>query len=208
MKRLSYEELISDLIKKLDNIKNRYLIALAGPPASGKTTVSEKITKDLNLKGYPSNILQMDAFHYDNGILENKGLLSKKGSSETFDVMGLKNFLNRLNDEDEVIVPIFDRSLELSKSSAVIISKKTRVIIVEGNYLLLNSEPWKQLHNYFQSKIIIDCEEKIREERLIKRWENFNLPKEEIHKKVYENDLPNGLNVLQNSIEADYTIIN
>ncbi|WP_440910365.1 AAA family ATPase [Candidatus Pelagibacter sp.] len=208
MKRLSYEELISDLIKKLDNTKNRYLIALAGPPASGKTTVSEKITKDLNLKGYPSNILQMDAFHYDNGILENKGLLSKKGSSETFDVMGLKNFLNRLNDEDEVIVPIFDRSLELSKSSAVIISKKTRVIIVEGNYLLLNSEPWKKLHNYFQSKIIIDCEEKIREERLIKRWENFNLSKEEIHKKVYENDLPNGFNVLKNSIEADYTLIN
>ena len=62
--------------------------------------------------------------------------------------------------------------------------------------------------NYFQSKIIIDCNEKIREERLIKRWENFNLPKEEIHKKVYENDLPNGLNVLKNSIEADYTLIN
>ena len=55
---------------------------------------------------------------------------------------------------------------------------------------------------------MINCDEKILEKRLIERWENFNLPKEEIDKKVYENDLPNGINVLKNSIEADYILLN
>ena len=109
---------------------------------------------------------------------------------------------------DEVVIPIFDRSLELSRSSAVIISKNSKVILVEGNYVLLNSYPWKELHKFFNSTIMINCDEKILEKRLIERWENFNLPKEEIDKKVYENDLPNGINVLKNSIEADYILLN
>ena len=53
--------------------------------------------------------------------------------------MGLINFVSRLQKEDEVVIPIFDRSLELSRSSAVIISKNSKVILVEGNYILLNS---------------------------------------------------------------------
>ena len=141
-------------------------------------------------------------------ILKEKNLLLKKGSPETFDVMGLINFVSRLDKEDEVVIPIFDRSLELSRSSAVISSKNTKVILVEGNYVLLNSYPWKELHKFFNSTIMINCEEKILEKRLIERWENFNLPKEEIDKKVYENDLPNGVNVLKNSIEADYILEN
>ena len=59
---------------------------------------------------------------------------------------------------------------------------------MEGNYILLNSYPWKELHKFFNSTIMINCDEKILEKRLIERWENFNLPKEEIDKKVYEND--------------------
>ena len=150
----------------------------------------------------------MDGFHYDDQILKDKNLLLKKGSPETFDVMGLINFVSRLQKEDEVVIPIFDRSLELSRSSAVIISKNSKVILVEGNYILLNSYPWKELHKFFNSTIMINCDEKILEKRLIERWENFNLPKEEIDKKVYENDLPNGINVLKNSIEADYILLN
>jgi pantothenate kinase len=55
---------------------------------------------------------------------------------------------------------------------------------------------------------MINCEEKVLEERLIERWKNFNLTNEEIENKVYKNDLPNGVNVLKNSIEADYILEN
>ena len=210
MKTLNYNELLSILSYTLDQnkLQKRYFIALAGPPASGKSTISEKLNQDLNLKGFPSDILQMDGFHLDDAILSSKNLLPRKGSPETFDVMGLKSFLIRLAAESEVIVPIFDRSLELSRSSAVTILENKKIIIVEGNYLLLNSHPWNELNNYFDSKVMIHCEESVLEKRLIDRWKGFNLTQDQINQKVYENDLPNGVNVIQNSIEADYYLEN
>ena len=209
MSDLNYNELLIKLLDNLKNdLKNRYFIALSGPPASGKSTISEKLIKALTWKGHNSSILQMDGFHYDDLILKEKNLLSKKGAPETFDVMGLINFVSRLHKEDEVVIPIFDRSLELSRSSAVIISKNTKVIIVEGNYVLLNSYPWSELHKFFNTTVMINCEKKILEKRLIERWENFNLPKKEIDEKVYKNDLPNGVNVLKNSIGAEYILEN
>ena len=209
MSNLNYSELLAILSHNLDNNdKNRYFIALSGPPASGKSTISENIADDLSSKGYQSNVLQMDGFHYDDKILKEKNLISKKGSPETFDVMGLANFLSRLKTEPEVTIPIFDRSLELSRSSAVIIPKETKVIVTEGNYLLLNSKPWNILQKFFDSSIMIHCEEKILEKRLLDRWKNFNLSENEIHQKVYENDLPNGVNVIKNSLIADYYLAN
>ena len=206
---LIYDQLLISITERIDNDdKNRYFIALSGPPASGKSTISEKLANDLRANEYNSSILQMDGFHYDDLILKEKKLLLKKGAPETFDVMGLINFVSRLQKEDEVIIPIFDRSLELSRSSAVIISKNTKVIIVEGNYILLNSYPWCELHKFFNTTVMINCEKKILEKRLIERWKNFNLPKEEIDEKVYKNDLPNGVNVLKNSIKADYILEN
>ena len=208
MNNLNYEKLISILSRKLDsNDKNRHFIALSGPPASGKSTISEKIANDLSSKGYQSNVLQMDGFHYDDQILKDKNLISKKGAPETFDVMGLASFLSRLKNESEVVVPIFDRSLELSRSSAVIIPKETKVIVTEGNYLLLNSNPWRILQNFFDTTIMIQCEKSILEKRLLDRWKKFKLSDDQIHQKVYDNDLPNGINVIKNSSKADYNLI-
>ena len=209
MSDLNYNELLIKLLDNLKNdLKNRYFIALSGPPASGKSTISEKLVKDLTLKGHNSSILQMDGFHYDDQILKQKSLLLKKGAPETFDVMGFLNFLFRLQNENEVAIPIFDRSLELSRSSAVIISKETRVVIVEGNYILLKTHPWRELHKFFNSTIMINTKHEILEKRLIERWRSFNIQEEEIKQKVFENDLPNGVNVYKNSILADFNLLN
>ena len=209
MSDLNYNELLIKLLDNLKNdLKNRYFIALSGPPASGKSTISEKLVKELTLKGHNSSILQMDGFHYDDQILKQKNLFLKKGAPETFDVMGFLNFLFRLQNENEVAIPIFDRSLELSRSSAVIISKETRVVIVEGNYILLKTHPWRELHKFFNSTIMINTKHEILEKRLIERWRSFNIPEEEIKQKVFENDLPNGVNVYKNSILADFNLLN
>ena len=209
MNQLNYNELLAILSYNLDNTdKNRYFIALSGPPASGKSTISEKIIQDLNSKSYQASVLQMDGFHLDDQILKDRNLISKKGAPETFDVWGLISFLSRLQNEPEVIVPIFDRSLELSRSSATIISKETKVIVVEGNYLLLKSKPWDNLQKFFDVSVMISCEEKVLEKRLLDRWKSFNLSKEDTYQKVYQNDLPNGLNVLNNSSASDYILTN
>ncbi len=209
MPELDYNELLIKLLDTLkNNIKKPYFIALSGPPASGKSTISEKLLNDLTLKGHKSSILQMDGFHYDDQILKQKNLLLKKGAPETFDVMGFLNFLSRMQIEDEVVVPIFDRSLELSRSSAMIIPKETKVIIVEGNYILLKIRPWSELHKFFNSTIMITSKHEVLEKRLVERWRSFNISEEEIKQKVYENDLPNGVNVYKNSIQANYKLLN
>ena len=69
----------------------------------------------------------------------------------------------------------------------------------------MNSQPWKDLQNFFDTTVMLDCEEKILEQRLIDRWRN--LSKDEINQKVYKNDLPNGVNVIKNSILAQYYLI-
>ena len=107
-----------------------------------------------------------------------------------------------------MIVPIFDRSLELSRSSALVISENTKIIIVEGNYLLLDQEPWRKIHNFFDTTIMIDCNKDILEKRLIERWESYGLSNDQIKNKVYKNDLPNGLNVISKSISAEFNLIN
>ena len=178
MNKLNYSDLLTLLNKQIDNHStSRYFIALSGAPGSGKSTVSEKLVSDLNTVGHKSSILQMDAFHYDDQILKEKNLLLKKGAPETFDVMGLLNFINRLEKESEVVIPVFDRSLELSRSSAVIVSDDIKVVIIEGNYLLLKSHPWRELHKFFNYTIMVNCDEQILEKRLIKRWENFMEPR-------------------------------
>ena len=66
MTGFSYDQLldiIADNVENSDN--NRYFIALSGPLASGKSTISERFISDLNAKGYQSSVLQMDGFHYD-----------------------------------------------------------------------------------------------------------------------------------------------
>ena len=79
MTKLNYQELIEKLDQDIQKSnKNRYFIAISGPPASGKSTTSEKLHSDLTLKRHKPSILQMDGFHYDNSILKEKDLIQKK----------------------------------------------------------------------------------------------------------------------------------
>ncbi len=207
--RIEFPELVKKILENAIKInQSRYFIAISGAPASGKSTISEKLKSELNSNNQTSSVLQMDGFHLDNNILETKKLIERKGAPETFDVLGLLNCLLRLKNEGEVIVPIFDRSLELSRSSALVISENTKIIIVEGNYLLLDQEPWRKIHNFFDTTIMIDCDKDILEKRLIERWESYGLSNDQIKNKVYKNDLPNGLKVISKSISAKFNLIN
>ena len=206
---INYQELLEILDNEFrGNEIKRLFVAIAGAPASGKSTISVKLNEDINNRGHSCKVLQMDGYHYDDVILNAKNLLPYKGAPETFDVAGLKNTLYRLQNEEEVIVPVFDRSLELSRSSAYIIPKETKIVLVEGNYLLLNSYPWRELHQHYHYTILLDCNEKTLEQRLIERWTGFKLDKDQINKKVYENDLPNGIKVIQNSIQPTFKLKN
>ncbi|MEO8014814.1 MAG: nucleoside/nucleotide kinase family protein, partial [Polaromonas sp.] len=96
----------------------RFLCALAGPPGAGKSTLAAAVVKAL---GPGARAVPMDGFHYDDAVLDTLGLRARKGAPETFDVAGFAHLLHRLRAEASVAIPVFDRSLEISRAGAEIV---------------------------------------------------------------------------------------
>lgn len=202
----SLSELAEKLVSRLHD--NRTIVAIAGAPGSGKTTISDLLQTELESQHHLSTqIVPMDGFHFDNAVLQQRGLISRKGSPQTFDIHGLENILLRLKNSPScgVTVPVFDRENDLSRASARDIKQSTRVILVEGNYLLLDVEPWNALKRYFDITIMINCDEPVLRKRLTKRWLDLDFTETEARQKVERNDLPNAQEVIDKSRKADIT---
>lgn len=187
----------------------RALVAIVGAPGSGKSTLADQLARYLN-RGNAGRaaLLAMDGFHYDDAVLEPRGLRPRKGAPETFDVAGLCHLLNRLraNREAEIAVPVFDRALEIARAGAAVIPASTQLVLVEGNYLLLRRPPWDRLAQLFDLTLRLDVPEPELRIRLTRRWERAGLPPEEVRRRVEENDLPNGRLILHESRPADLVL--
>lgn len=180
--------------------RSRFIVAVAGPPGSGKSTLADALARMLNAGGERAVVLPMDGFHLDNGLLEAEGLLPRKGAPETFDVRGLRDILTAVRRaEEDVLVPVFDRSRELAIAAARRISLDDRIVLAEGNYLLLDRQPWSSLSPLFDETILLRETLQELERRLIARWEGFGHPPELIRAKVEGNDLVNARTVLMES---------
>ncbi len=186
----------------------RRFVAIAGAPGSGKSTTVE-ILHDRLQAAAPGQtaILPMDGFHYDDAVLHQMNRRPWKGAPDTFDVGGLQSVLRRLAARDgTVAVPVFDRDLEISRGSARLIGPEASVILVEGNYLLLQDTPWADLHPLFDLTVMIDIPEPVLTDRLRARWQGYALSDADILHKLEGNDLPNGRTVRTRSIPADLVL--
>ncbi len=183
---------------------DRFIVAVAGPPAAGKSTIAERIVLELRAKGERASGVPMDGFHYDDAVLETLGLRSRKGSPPTFDVSGFAVLLKRLKArEPDVAIPHFDRSLELSRAAAELVSADTKFLIAEGNYLLLDYAPWTSLRPLFDMSVLLDVPMEELDRRLVARWEHYGRDKIEARNWIDTNDLPNIRHVLEHSDGAD-----
>jgi pantothenate kinase len=189
----------------------RLILGMAGAPGSGKSTLATRLEQRLNAIAPDSAaVLPMDGYHYDDILLNQLGRRARKGAPDTFDVGGFRHTLMRLrrNDEDAVAVPIFDRDIEIARAGARLIPRAVRIIIVEGNYLLLRQQPWAELKPLFHMTVMIETDTDTLRQRLTARWQGYQLPPEEIRRKVEDNDLPNGRFVATESAPADFRLVN
>ncbi len=187
----------------------RVIVAIAGAPGSGKSTLADGLVAALNQRqAGVAALLPMDGYHYDDLYLVPAGLRPTKGAPDTFDVGGLRHILQRLRTADEsfVAVPVFDRDLEIARAGARMIPNTARIIVTEGNYLLLNRDPWAGLRALFDVTVMIDVPEATLRARLAARWVGYSLTADEIAWKLDGNDLPNGRVVAQESVAADFRI--
>lgn len=185
--------------------RDRVLVAIAGPPAAGKSTISAALVSVL--PPGEAIVVPMDGFHYDDAVLARKGLSHCKGAPETFDFAGFEALLRRIRaGGGEIAIPVFDRSMELSRAAADIIDPAKRFILVEGNYLLLDEEPWARLAPLFDFTIFVGEPRAELETRLVKRWRDHGREDAAARHWIETNDLPNVDRVLARRRVADLTL--
>lgn len=182
----------------------RTMVALAGPPGAGKSHVTDALLADLP----GATLLPMDGYHLDDRLLSARGDLPRKGAPWTFDLNGFAVMLERLGGDDgrDVLVPVFDRDLEISRAAAREIPASARLILVEGNYLLLDRPGWRDLGRHFALTVMLDVPQAVLRARLTARWRD--LPPDQARAKLEANDLPNMELVLTASRAPDLILPN
>lgn len=189
----------------------RILLAVAGAPGSGKSAIAERVVDILNERAPDAAALfPMDGFHFDDALLVALGRHARKGAIDTFDVHGLRAMLERLrkNDDDAVAVPVFDRAIEIARAGGRLIPRQTRIVVCEGNYLLMRQAPWDRLYPLFDFTVFVDVSEDALRRRLQARWAGYGLTADVIARKVEGNDLPNGRAIIEGSVEAHLRVPN
>jgi len=183
----------------------RFVVAIAGPPGSGKSTLAERLHEVLPAD--KSAVVSMDGFHFDDIVLNHRGLRSRKGAPETFDYAGFSALLKRIRGrEPEIAIPVFDRSMELSRAGASVIGPEVKFVLVEGNYLLLDEEPWSALGSLFDYTIFVDVPRSELERRLMDRWRDHGKSDDDARAWIASNDLPNVERVLARRRKADLVL--
>ena len=195
-----FEALVADL--KADSAR---IIAIAGPPAAGKSTFAQTLLERLNADRPGSTALvPMDGFHFDDAVLRELGRSARKGAPDTFDVLGLRHALTRIREAVETVaVPVFDRGVELSRAAARLITPGFSRVLVEGNYLLLDAAPWTDLAPLFDRTIFISVPEAELCRRLTERWRLHGREDAAAAAWIEGNDLPNVRLALAQSRAAD-----
>ena len=184
----------------------RHLVALAGPPASGKSTRAVRLARSLSAAGRLSKVVPMDGFHLDNAILDARGLRARKGAPETFDLRGFTRLIDDLALGGEVVFPLFDRDRDLAVAGADVIPADCDLVVVEGNYLLLDAPGWRDLARKWSLSAFINTPPGVLRARLTDRWAEQGLDRETALAKVEGNDLPNAQLVSQRRLHADLIV--
>ena len=186
--------------------ERRCLMGLTGPPGSGKSTLAAYVAGSL----CPSPpVVPMDGFHLAQAVIDQKGLGDRKGSPETFDPWGFVSLVERLASPaggGVVYAPKFDRSIEEPLAGAIPVKPADGLVIVEGNYLLLDESPWTQMRPALDLCAYLEIEDAIRIRRLVDRHMRYGKPRREAERFVRNSDEKNAQLIKATRDRADFVV--
>ncbi|MFI7542807.1 nucleoside/nucleotide kinase family protein [Actinoplanes sp. NPDC049599] len=171
---------LADRARALVPAGGRAILGIAGAPGAGKTTLAEELVAALERHGPPGWVahVPMDGFHLADVELERLGNRDRKGAPDTFDALGYAALLRRLReDTDEMIyAPGFERVIEQPIAGAIGVPRAARLIVSEGNYLLLSTGGWERVRPLLDEVWYADLDQQSRLRRLIDRHIRFGKP--------------------------------
>ena len=158
-----------DVVRSRMDASSRVLLGLAGPPGSGKSTMADFLGAELGAVVAP-----MDGFHRTNDELERLGLRDRKGAPETFDADAFVRRVREVADAaHDVAWPRFDRIADEPVDDGFAVPADAPLVIVEGNYLLLDDAPWNAVPPLLDDVVFTTLDAQIRIDRLIDRHVAF-----------------------------------
>lgn len=198
--------------------QKRAVIAFAGPPGSGKTTIAAEVIRRLNQdaphhKPYAA-VLPMDGFHYPRHALDalpnREEAHARRGASWTFDAEGVLNLVQKLHDSKKsgealevIFAPSFDHAAKDPVENGISIHPSTTLVILEGNWLLLDEDPWTRISELVDDTWFVDVKPDLARERVAKRHlkAGIEVTMEAAIKRAEGNDLINGEMVRRRLVE-------
>lgn len=199
------ERIVDELLRGQRSGSPRVILGIAGPPGSGKSRLATRVTEHAAAT-VPSSVAPMDGFHRSNDDLRGLGLLDLKGVPESFDADGFVAKVRELREGGRTVVwPTYDRTREEVVAHGSVIGPDIRLIVVEGNYLLLDAPPWDQIRPLLHATWFLDVPEDVLVPRLRRRHESHRSPPDACAK-VQSTDLPNATLVASTRDRADVII--
>jgi pantothenate kinase len=178
-------------VRRLMAQRERTLLGLVGPPGAGKSTLALALQR-----AFPgeSQVVPMDGFHLANVELQRLRRAGRKGAPDTFDAAGYAALLQRLRAQradETVYAPEFRREIEEPVAGAIAVLPQTRLVITEGNYLLLGEGPWAGVAALLDETWYVAVDDGLRTERLVRRHEQFGRSAQAAQDWVRDTDEPN-----------------
>jgi pantothenate kinase len=169
----------------------RVLLGLVGPPGAGKSTLAAAL--QVHFAGV-AQVVPMDGYHLADVELARLGRRGRKGAPDTFDAAGYVALLRRLRAQhgDEIVyAPEFRRAIEEPIANVIPVFAQTRLVITEGNYLLLDEGPWAQVAPLLDDAWYVDIPTALRVDRLTQRHVQFGRSAQAAAAWVADTDEPN-----------------
>ncbi|KAI1632667.1 P-loop containing nucleoside triphosphate hydrolase protein [Biscogniauxia mediterranea] len=201
----------------------RFLIAIAGIPGSGKTTLSQILTKAINARhaaahpGAPpiAVTVPMDGFHLTRAQLsampDPARAHARRGAEFTFDGAAYLALVRavRAAPLTPIAAPSFDHAVKDPRPGDIAVAPAQRLVVFEGNYVCLDRGPWREAAALMDRRWFVDVDFAVARRRLVRRHVRAGIAadEEEAARRADENDLVNGREIVAERVGVHEVVV-